>query len=110
MGKNEIKKNMKECLVTRCENCETINVIPGRGYDGCRCAHCKGGPLKPLTHAILRDKETNEMKVQVSVERDELDRLIKDVEAVNKMVVEMKENLEGITEEKGAPRSEKIEF
>lgn len=63
-----------------------LNVIP-RGYpDGRVCADCSKGPLLPMGYAILQEKPMNRITVQVDVERDQLDRLIDDVAAVNDTV------------------------
>ena len=43
-------------------------------------------PLMPMGYAILQERPTNRITVQVDVERDQLDRLIDDVVAVNDTV------------------------
>jgi hypothetical protein len=40
----------------------------------------------PIGYAILQERPTNRIKVQVDVERDQLDRLIDDVATVNDTV------------------------
>ncbi len=63
-----------------------LNVIPREYPDGRVCADCSGGPLTPMGYAILQERPTSRITVQVDVERDQLDRLIDDVAAVNETV------------------------
>lgn len=65
---------------------EMLNVIPREYSDGRVCADCSGGPLMPMGYAILQERPTSRVTVQVDVERDQLDRLIDDVAAVNETV------------------------
>lgn len=73
-------------MVTQCQACGMLNVIPREYPDGRVCADCSGGPLMPIGYAILQERPTNRITVQVDVERDQLDRLIDDVAAVNETV------------------------
>lgn len=65
---------------------EWLNVIPREYSDGRVRADCSGGPLMPMGYAILQERPTSRVTVQVDVERDQLDRLIDDVAAVNETV------------------------
>lgn len=73
-------------MVTQCQACGMLNVIPREYSDGRVCADCSGGPLMPMGYAILQERPTTRIAVQVDVERDQLDRLIDDVAAVNDTV------------------------
>ena len=73
-------------MVTQCQACGMLNVIPREYSDGRVCADCSGGPLMPMGYAILQERPTSRITVQVDVERDQLDRLIDDVAAVNETV------------------------
>ena len=73
-------------MVTRCQMCGMLNVIPREYLDGNVCADCSGGPLMPMGYAILQERPTSRIMVQVDVERDQLDKLINDVAAVNDTV------------------------
>ena len=73
-------------MVTQCQACGMLNVIPREYQDGQVCANCSGGPLMPVGYAILQERPTSRITVQVDVERDQLDRLIDDVAAVNESV------------------------
>lgn len=70
-------------MVTQCQACGMLNVIPREYPDGRVCADCSGGPLTPMGYAILQERPTSRITVQVDVKRDQLDRLIDDVAAVN---------------------------
>ena len=87
----------KRNLVSLCHDCheavhgyrkpEKKETLTPREYsDGRVCADCSGGPLMPMGYAILQERPTNRITVQVDVERDQLDRLIDDVAAVNETV------------------------
>lgn len=73
-------------MVTQCQACGMLNVIPREYPDGRVCADCSGGPLIPMGYAILQERPTSRITVQVDVERDQMDRLIDDVAAVNDTV------------------------
>lgn len=62
-------------MVTQCQACGMLNVIPREYQDGQVCANCSGGPLMPVGYAILQERPTSRITVQVDVERDQLDRL-----------------------------------
>lgn len=70
-------------MVTQCVACGMLNVIPRERVEGCRCADCTGGPLRPMGYAILHKKPMDSITVKADVERDQLDRLIDDAAAVN---------------------------
>lgn len=40
-------------MVTQCQACGMLNVIPREYPDGRVCADCSGGPLTPMGYAIL---------------------------------------------------------
>lgn len=40
-------------MVTQCQACGMLNVIPREYSDGRVCADCSGGPLMPIGYAIL---------------------------------------------------------
>lgn len=73
-------------MVTQCQVCGMLNVIPREHPDGRVCADCSGGPLIQMGYAILQERPTSRITVQVDVERDQMDRLIDDVAAVNDTV------------------------
>lgn len=75
--------NTADYMVTQYVACGMLNVIPRERVEGCRCADCTGGPLRPMGYAILHKKPMDSITVKVDVERDQLDRLIDDVAAVN---------------------------
>lgn len=54
--------------------------------EGCLC--CGGGPMRMLGNAIVHENKTSDVKVRVSVEREELDKLIKDMDRVNRLADE----------------------
>ncbi len=85
-------------IVTQCQACGMLNVIPRKNPEGWRCADCSGGVLVPMGYAILRGKPVDRFTVQVDVERDQLDRLIDDVAAVNDTVDGIIQKLEKIKE------------
>ena len=78
-------------LVTNCASCGMINIVHRSKVDGCVCADCGGGPLIPFGYGILHKEPVQSFTVGINVERDQLDRLIEDVAAVN-------ETVDGITE------------
>lgn len=85
-------------MVTQCEACGMLNVIPRERMDGCRCADCAGGPLRPMGYAMLHERPESSITVEVNVERDKLDRLIDDVAAVNETVDDIARKMEQIRE------------
>lgn len=78
-------------LVTSCARCGMINIVHRSKTDGCTCADCGGGPLIPFGYGILHEKPAQNITVGINVKRDQLDRLIEDLTAVDKAV-------DGITE------------
>ena len=56
--------------------------------DGESCSQCGGGPLRMLGVPTVRGNKENQVKIRVSVEREELDRLMKDMDNVNKLANE----------------------
>ena len=71
------------CLVARCENCGRLHVYKRERKDGEGCLCCGGGPMRMLGNAIVHENKTSDVKVRISVEREELDKLIKDMDRVN---------------------------
>lgn len=76
------------CLVARCENCGKLHVYKRRKKDGEACSYCGGGPMRMMGNAIMHENKENQVKIRVSVEREELDRLMKDMDNVNKLANE----------------------
>ena len=76
------------CLVARCENCGRLHVYKRERKDGEGCLCCGGGPMRMLGNAIVHENKTSDVKVRVSVEREELDKLIKDMDRVNRLADE----------------------
>lgn len=85
-------------MVAQCQACGMLNVIPRENSDGRVCADCSRGPLMPMGYAILQERPTNRITVQVDVERDQLDRLIDDVAVVNDTVDEIIQKIGKIKE------------
>lgn len=85
-------------MVTQCEACGMLNVTPRERVDGCRCADCTGGPLRPMGYAILHERPASSITVAVNVERGQLDRLIDDVAAVNETMDNIIRKMEQIKE------------
>lgn len=56
-------------MVTQCQTCGMLNVIPREYPDGRVCADCSGGPLVPMGYAILQERPMNRITVQADVER-----------------------------------------
>lgn len=84
------KRNDEEnaCLVARCENCGRIHVYFRKWRDGEKCSQCGGGPFRMLGVPTIHRNKENQVKIRVSVEREELDRLMKDMDNVNKLANE----------------------
>lgn len=98
-------------MVTQCKACGMLNVIPREYQDGRVCANCSGGPLMPVGYAILQERPTSRITVQIDVERDQLDRLIDDVAAVNDTVDGIIQKIGKIKTERSVyPRSKKMRF
>lgn len=76
------KRNDEEnaCLVVQCANCGRIHVYFRKWRDGESCSQCGGGPLRMLGVPTVRGNKENQVKIRVSVEREELDRLMKDMD------------------------------
>lgn len=76
------KRNDEEnaCLVIQCENCGKLHVYKRRKKDGEACSYCGGGPMWMMGNAIMHENKENQVKIRVSVEREELDRLMKDMD------------------------------
>lgn len=83
-------------IVTRCENCGMLNILPREEMEGYSCADCGGGPLSPLGYGILRENPLSRITVEVSVERTALDKLIEDVAAVHDEVEEVAKRMQEI--------------
>lgn len=84
----ERDKEQNTCLVMRCENCGRLHVYKRERKDGEGCLCCSGGPIRALGNAIMHENKENQVKIRVSVEREELDRLMKDMDNVNKLANE----------------------
>jgi ribosomal protein S27E len=85
-------------IVMQCGTCGMLNVVPRNSADGRICACCSKGLLKPMGYAVLQGN-VSRMSIEVNVERDQLDRLINDVAAVNKIADEILQKMEKIKEE-----------
>ena len=59
------------------ENCMYIKE---ERKDGEACSYCGGGPMWMMGNAIMHENKENQVKIRVSVEREELDRLMKDMD------------------------------
>ena len=65
----------------------------------------------PVGYAILQERPTSRITVQIDVERDQLDRLIDDVAAVNDTVDGIIQKIGKIKTERSVyPRSKKMRF
>ena len=84
----ERDKEQNTCLVMRCENCGRLHVYKRERKDGEGCVCCSGGPIRALGNAIVHGNKTSDVKVRVSVEREELDKFIKDMDRVNRLADE----------------------
>lgn len=86
MNKRNDEEN--ECLVVQCANCGRIHVYFRKWRDGESCSQCGGGPFRMLGVPTVRGNKEKLVKIRVSVEREELDRLMKDLDNVNKLANE----------------------
>ncbi len=59
---------------------EKLHVYKRRKKDGEACSYCGGGPMWMMGNAIMHENKENQVKIRVSVEREELDRLMKDMD------------------------------
>lgn len=82
----EVKQKI---MVVQCENCGKLHVYKRRKKDGEACSYCGGGPMRMMGNAIMHENKENQVKIRVSVEREELDRLMKDMDNVNKLANEV---------------------
>ena len=48
-------------MVTQCQACGMLNVIPREYPDGRVCADCSGGPLIPMGYAILQERPAGQI-------------------------------------------------
>lgn len=87
-------------LVERCEQCGLLNIVDRNRGDGCRCADC-AGVMRPMGYAVMQGKPVSRMSVEVSVERSQLDRLMRDIETVHDEVNDMTEKLKEMREAAG---------
>lgn len=85
---NKRNEEENECLVVQCENCGRIHVYFRKWRDGESCSQCGGGPFQMLGVPTVRGNKEKLVKIRVSVEREELDRLMKDLDNVNKLANE----------------------
>ena len=84
------KRNEEENagLAAQCTKCGRIHVYLRKWRDGEGGSRCGGGPLRMLGDVTVRGNEEKPVKIRVSVEREELDRLMKDLDNVNKLANE----------------------
>lgn len=82
----EVKQKI---MVVQCENCGKLHIYKRRKKDGEACSYCGGGPMRMMGNAIMHENKENQVKIRVSVEREELDRLMKDMDNVNKLANEV---------------------
>ena len=84
------KRNDEEnaCVVVQCAKCGRIHVYFRKWRDGEGCSQCGGGPFRILGVPTVRGSKEKLVKIRVSVEREELDRLMKDLDNVNKLANE----------------------
>lgn len=75
-------------IVAQCENCGKLHVHKKERKYGEACSYCGGGPMWMMGNAIMHENKENQVKIRVSVEREELDRLMKDMDNVNKLANE----------------------
>lgn len=85
-------------IVMQCRTCGMLNVVSRNSTDGRTCACCFKGTLKPMGYAVLQGN-VSRMSIEVNVKHDQLDRLINDVAAVNKITDEILQKMEKIKEE-----------
>lgn len=86
---NIMEEVKQKIMVVQCENCGKLHVYKRRKKDGEACSYCGGGPMRMMGNAIMHENKENQVKIRVSVEREELDRLMKDMDNVNKLANEV---------------------
>ena len=101
--------NNMDYTVARCQQCGALNVlhksrIEAIFYAGdkkvitpVRCGEC-AGELEVIDYAIMQDKTTKGIIVDVTVERGSLDRLIEDVGRVHSKIEEIVDKMREVRE------------
>ncbi len=84
-------------MVMRCTECGMLNVVP-RDRFGCRCADCDGA-MMPVGYAILQEDASRAFTVSVGIERDQLDRLIEDVQMLSDHVDNIVDKMDRLKQE-----------
>lgn len=65
-------------MVTQCQACGMLNVIPREYSDGRVCADCSGGPLLPMGYAILQERPAGQID-DVAAVNDTVDGIIQKI-------------------------------
>lgn len=65
-------------MVTQCQACGMLNVIPREYSDGRVCADCSGGPLIPMGYAILQERPAGQID-DVAAVNDTMDGIIQKI-------------------------------
>lgn len=65
-------------MVTQCQACGMLNVIPREYSDGRVCADCSGGPLIPMGYAILQERPVGQID-DVAAVNDTVDGIIQKI-------------------------------
>lgn len=65
-------------MVTQCQACGMLNVIPREYSDGRVCADCSGGPLIPMGYAILQERPAGQID-DVAAVNDTVDGIIQKI-------------------------------
>lgn len=65
-------------MVTQCQACGMLNVIPREYPDGRVCADCSGGPLIPMGYAILQERPAGQID-DVAAVNDTVDGIIQKI-------------------------------
>ena len=65
-------------MVTQCQACGMLNVIPREYSDGRVCADCSGGPLIPMRYAILQERPAGQID-DVAAVNDTVDGIIQKI-------------------------------
>ena len=65
-------------MVTQCQACGMLNVIPREYPDGRVCADCSGGALIPMGYAILQERPAGQID-DVAAVNDTVDRIIQKI-------------------------------
>lgn len=65
-------------MVTQCQACGMLSVIPREYSDGRVCADCSGGPLIPMGYAILQERPAGQID-DVAAVNDTVDGIIQKI-------------------------------